>query len=127
MPGVDPLDIPLSAVTDARIYAVLNGIDRDPANAPGASRLDLPPNSVHAYAMLRTSRHRRNRALDILNFDSRPLAVTVDLAGTGVRVPQAPGRLVTGGQGRRITSGSYTVTLPPYGFALLGVNGAEEK
>ncbi len=124
---VDPLDIPLSAATDAKIYAVLNGVDRDSGNSPDASRLDLPTSSVHAYAMLRTSRNGRNKALDIFNFDSRPLTVTADLAGAGLRVPQTPRNLVTGGRGRRITSGSYTVTLPPYGFALLGVNGAEAR
>jgi hypothetical protein len=50
------------------------------------------------------------------------MASTINLANTDISTSQTPVDLLTEGSGPAITGTSYTVSLPAYGFTVLGVN-----
>jgi hypothetical protein len=62
------------------------------------------------------------KALVILNLQGTSQSITVNLTHTDIGTSQIPVDLLTGGAGPAITSASYTVTLPAYGFTVLGVD-----
>ena len=93
------------------------------ALAPAGLRVKLPTNDDNKfYAFKRTDKVGTSRALVILNYQNSSQTITVNLANTGINTAQTPIDLLSGGTGKAITSASYTVTLPAYGFELLGVN-----
>ena len=72
--------------------------------------------------MKRTSLDGSKTALLIYNFSNETKNVTVNLSGSGINTNQTPVDLYNGGNGPAITSSNYTVSLPAYGFKMLGVS-----
>lgn len=102
---------------------VLKAVNSTSALEPGGSRLELSNNQSSVYSITKTSMDGTQMALCVFNFASSSKTVTIDLAGS-ISIGQYPVDLITGLDGPKITSNSYTVTLPPYGFLLLGVEGS---
>ena len=118
---IDPLDVVLPAETTAAIERVLRAINGTPANAPGAVRTRLRTNDdAHAFALLSTATQGRKKALNIFNLSGKPATITVDLSSAGLHSRWVRDLLTNKGS-RAIVHGTYTVTLPPNGFAMLGV------
>ena len=93
------------------------------ALAPAGLRVKLPTNDNDKfYAFKRTNKTGDSKALVILNYQDSSQTITVDITNTDIDTSQIPVDLLSGGNGKVITSNSYTVTLPAYGFTVLGVN-----
>jgi hypothetical protein len=92
----------------------------NPALGAGGERLKLPTSNSSAYAFKRTSKDGTKAALVVLNFSASQQTITVDLNGSGIG-PQTPTDLINGGNAAAITTSSYTVTLPRYGYTFLGL------
>jgi len=93
---------------------------RYPVLCAGGARRQVPTSDdAFFYAFLRGSKD--GRALAVFNFQPEAHLVTVDLSDSGIAVPQTPIDLTTGAAyDMAIDSSSYTVTLPAYGYLLLG-------
>jgi len=93
---------------------------RYPVLCAGGARRQVPTSDdAFFYAFLRGSKD--GRALAVFNFQPEAHLVTVDLSDSGIAVPQTPIDLTTGATyGTPIDSSNYTVTLPAYGYLLLG-------
>ena len=106
---------------------VFRALKRSTALAPGASRVRRPASicgggsADQVYAIERTSRNGDRTALNIYNFTNQPRCITVDLSGSPIAVPQTPTDLSTQEAGSPITSVSYDVRLPAFGYAFLDV------
>lgn len=121
----------LTATAQTKYDDVFRALKRSPALAPGASRVQRPANicgggsASQVYAIERTSTGgppgRSRTALNIYNFKSTPQCVTVNLSGSTIRVPQTPIDLSTQLSGPPITSTSYNVQLPAFGYLFLDV------
>ncbi len=105
----------LKAITDA----VRNNAALDLSGT--RQQLSTNDNSKY-YAFLRISPDGSSYALIILNYQNSAQTITVDLTGTNLNIQQSPLDLLTGGRGPRMTSDSYTVTLPAWGYAFYGVS-----
>ncbi|SDW80426.1 discoidin domain-containing protein [Paenibacillus sp. CF384] len=93
------------------------------ALSPNGSRVKLNTNDNNKYyAFKRTNKTGTSKALVILNYQNASQTITVNLANTDISTSQTPVDLLNGGAAAAITSTSYTVTLPAYGFTVLGVN-----
>ena len=93
------------------------------ALAPAGLRVKLPTNDDDKfYAFKRTNKTGTSKALVILNYQNSSQTITVNLTNTNINTTQIPIDLLSGEKGKAITSASYTVTLPAYGFTVLGVN-----
>lgn len=101
---------------------VLKMVNSYPSLLPSASRTRLSTGNLATYAMKRTSQDRSQTALLIYNFNNASMNVTVDLSDSGINTNQTPEDLYNGGDGPAITSSSYTVSLPAYGFKILCVS-----
>ena len=101
---------------------VLKTVNSNPSLLPSASRIRLATGNQTTYAMIRTSMDGSQTALLIYNFNDAPTNVTVNLSGSGINAEQIPIDLYNGGNGPAITSLNYTVSLPAYGFKMLGVS-----
>ena len=98
------------------------GTEQLPGAFPSGRRYAVPTNDDSKYyAYVRTSKQGGVRGLTILNYQDSPQKIAVDLSRTGIDTHQTPVDLVAGGAAPTITSGTYTITLPAYGFAVLGV------
>jgi hypothetical protein len=103
-------------------------LQRSPALDPGASRERRPAaicdggSSDQVYAIERTSMDGAHTALNVYNFTREPQCVTVDLSESAIAIPQTPLDLSTGAVGAAITSSSYEVMLPPFGYVFLEVS-----
>jgi Glycosidases len=117
----------LSAVEQQQYDDVFRALQRSRALAPGASRVRRPAticgggSATQVYAIERTSTDGTRTALNIYNFKSKPQCVTVNLSGSIITVPQAPINLSTQQSGPPITSMSYDVQLPAFGYLFLDV------
>jgi hypothetical protein len=117
----------LSAGEQRKYDDVFRALKRSPALDPGASRLRRPANicdggsSNKVYAIERTSTNGSRTALSIYNFRNTPRCVTVNLSGSPITVPQTPTDLSTQQDGPPITSTSYDVQLPAFGYLFLDV------
>ena len=102
-------------------------MQRSPALAPGAARVRRPANicdggsADRVYAIERTSTDGSRTALNVYNSTNAPRCVTVDLSGSTIEVPQTPLDLSTQGHGSPISSASYDVRLPAFGYLFLDV------
>ena len=107
----------------ATVWNLLRAQTSYKALAPAGLRVKLPTNDNNKYyAFKRTNKAGTSKALVILNYQDSSQTITVDLTNTGIDTNQTPIDLLSGGAGQAITSPSYTVTLPAYGFAVLGVD-----
>jgi hypothetical protein len=106
---------------------VFQALKRSPALAPGASRVQRPAaicdggSADQVYAVERTSTDGGRTALNIYNFTNTLQCITVDLSGSAIAVPQTPVNLSTQQDATRITSASYDVELPAFGYLFLEV------
>lgn len=106
---------------------VFRALKRSPALAPGASRIQRPAaicgggSADQVYAIERTSTDGSRTALNIYNFTNTPQCITVDLSGSAIMAPQTPVDLSTQQDGPPITSASYDVQLPAFGYLFLDV------
>ncbi|MEV8375239.1 discoidin domain-containing protein [Kribbella sp. NPDC056861] len=104
------------------LYKLIRAQNSSPALAPLGLRVKLPTsNDQKYYAYKRTSKDGTAKALVLLNFQSTPQTVSVDLTGTGIALGQTPTDLVEGTAGPAITGATYQVQLPAFGFKLLSV------
>ena len=101
---------------------VLKTVNSNSCLLPSASRTRLSTGNQTTYAMKRTSMDGSQTALLIYNFSDAPTNVTVNLSGSGINTNQTPIDLYNGGDGPAITSSIYNVSLPAYGFKMLGVS-----
>ncbi len=101
---------------------VLATVNDSRALHPSASRTRVAADGTRVYAMLRTTNDGTESALLVYNFDDHDATVAIDLAGTGVAIGQSPLDLYGSGDAVAITSTTYSLSLPAYGFALLGVS-----
>lgn len=101
---------------------VLKTVSANPSLFPSASRTRVSTGDLSTYAMKRTSRDGAQTALLIYNFNDSPKEVSVNLSGSGINTNQTPKDLCSGGKGPAITTATYTVYLPAYGFMILGVS-----
>ncbi len=112
----------LSAQDERLYYDVFRALDRSPALAPGASRERLTTqDDSYAYALLRRSMDGKKTALALYNFSEQAKCITVNLAGTGVKVPQRAKDLTAKSRGPWIRSQQATFSLPGWGYAFLEV------
>ena len=129
----------LYSIDHEEIYALLTPAERDayddvfralkssPALVPAASRVRRPASTCegHAsdrvYAVERTSPDGSATVLNVYNFTSDPQCVRVDLSASAIRVPQTPVDLGSEAAASPITSDTYDVHLPPFGYAFLDV------
>jgi hypothetical protein len=101
---------------------VLKTVNSNSCLLPSASRTRLSTGTdLSTFAMKRSSADGSKTALLIYNFSNNAKNVTVNLSGSGINTNQTPADLYSGGNGPAITSASYTVNLPAYGFKMLGV------
>ena len=116
--------IPLwSPAQQAIIPALMRAQNAWPALAPAGGRAKLPTNDDHRfYAFKRTDLTGGTRALVVLNFQPTAQRVTVDLTHSGLSTAQTPVDLLTGDPAPPIDGDHYSIALPPYGFAVLGVD-----
>jgi len=111
------------AADQARLWSLMKAQNSYKALAPSGLRVKLNTQDNNKfYAYKRTNRDGSIKALVILNFQATSQSITVNLANTDISTSQTPVDLLTGGAGPAITSASYTVTLPGYGFTVLGVD-----
>ena len=107
----------------ATLWNLLRAQSSYKALAPSGLRVKLPTNDDDKfYAFKRTNKTGSSKALVILNYQNSSQTVTVNLTNTGINTAQTPVDLLSGGTGKKIASAKYTVTLPAYGFIVLGVN-----
>ncbi len=112
-----------STADQARLWSLMKAQSSYKALAPAGLRVKLnTQDNTKFYAYKRTNRDGSVKALVILNFQATSQSITVNLANTDISTSQTPVDLLTGGSGPAITSASYTVTLPAYGFTVLGVD-----
>jgi hypothetical protein len=112
-----------SASRKTKLNAVMNAINGYAANEPGGGRIRCSTgNDGKYYAVKRTSMDGTRVGLNVFNFKNSTVTITVDLTGKGITVPQTPRNLITNAPAPSIASTGYSVTLPAYGYLLLGVN-----
>lgn len=92
------------------------------ALGPAGLRLKLPTDQPGTTAFKRLDKPGNVTALVVLNYTDTAKSVTVHLENTGIDTAQRPTDLLTGKPAAPITSDRYTIDLPPYGFAVLGVS-----
>jgi hypothetical protein len=111
-----------SATLQVSLSKVLVALNSNPALVPSAIRSEVALISgAQAYAMKKVSADKSQTALLIYNFSSNAENITVNLAGTGIATSQTPLDLYAGVPALPITSSSYAVNIPGYGFKMLQV------
>jgi hypothetical protein len=113
----------MSDESEERFWDVLRVLDRSPALSPGASRTRVPSASVddRDYAVVRRSIDGTATVLALYNLGASEACIAVNLAGTGITVPQRPIDLATGEPGPELAALESYVRLPAYGYLFLDV------
>jgi len=112
----------LEAEGEELYFDVFRAMKKSKALVPAATRERLLTNADNrAYAVLRRSTDRAETVLALYNFDSQAKGFKVNLADTGVVVPQVPVDLATDKAGPAITDEQQTFWLPPFGYKFLRV------
>jgi len=128
--GLDSIDV--NAIIDSwpqsdkeSMYNMIRTQNSYKALSPAGSRTKLlvngDLNESRYYAFLRTNKDGSSKALVIMNFQNSTQTLTVNLSNLGISTSQTPINLYTGTAGPKINSPNYTVTLPAYGYLVLGV------
>lgn len=114
----------LSAEDQERFFDVLRALDASPALAPGASRerLPTPVEDPRTYAVLRRSMDGSRAALAVFNLAPEAACVTVELAGSGITVPQTTTDLAAGTPGPTLGASVVSFPLPARGWQFLEVD-----
>jgi hypothetical protein len=108
------------------LWDVFRTLRRSPALSPSASRERVPAgDGPRAYAIKRTSMDGSRTALLVYNFNDEESLITLDLAGTGISVPQRSIDLATGEPGPDLETTSPAFTLGPYGYRFLDVQASQ--
>lgn len=90
--------------------------------APYGQRMCLPTNDDEKYtAFKRTNKDGKVSALVIFNFQDAESTISVDLRNSGIDHSHAPIDLLTGKAAEPIISDKYEVSVPAYGYLILGV------
>ena len=105
-------------------WNVLRSLERSPALAPGVSRARVPTASADGrdYAVVRTSMDGTATALLLFNLGDAPACISVNLAGTGIIVPQQTTDLGTTAPGPELTDLVSSLRLPAHGYLFLEVD-----
>ncbi|WP_434381367.1 discoidin domain-containing protein [Melittangium boletus] len=112
-----------SQADQAKLWSLMRAQASYKALAPTGARVKLPTQDNRKfYAFTRTNKDGSVKALVILNYQASSQTVTVNLTNTGLQIPQTPVDLLTGSAAPAISSASYSVTLPAYGYTVLGVD-----
>ena len=112
----------LPATTLDGLWDVFRTLRTSPALSPSASRERVPAgDDPRAYAIKRTSLDGSRTALLVYNFDDEEATITVDLADSGIIVPQRSIDLATGEPGPVLETTATMLTLEPYGYRFLDV------
>jgi hypothetical protein len=105
-----------------RFYELLRTQSSYKGLAPSGQRTKLLTNDDNKYsAFKRTNKDGNVSSLVIFNFQSQRQSITVNLHNSGIKIPQRPVNVITGTVAEPIESDNYTVSLPAYGFLILGV------
>lgn len=106
---------------------VFRALKRSTALAPGASRVQRPAaicgggSADQVYAIERTSAAGDRTVLNVYNFTNQPQCITVDLSDSSIEIPQTPLDLSTQRGGSPITTATYDVRMPAFGYLFLEV------
>jgi hypothetical protein len=112
-----------SSADQDRLWSLVRAQGAYKALSPSGSRVKLnTQDNRRFYAYKRTNKDGSLKALVILNYQASAQSITVNLANTDIQTSQTPVDLLTGGTGPAITSASYTVSLPAYGYTVLAVD-----
>lgn len=111
-----------SPASQDRFYELLRTQSSYKGLAPSGQRTKLPSNDDNKYSVFKRSNKDGNvSALVIFNFQPQQQSVSVNLLNSGIKIPQTPVNVLTGKAAGPIQTESYTVSLPAYGFLILGV------
>jgi hypothetical protein len=72
--------------------------------------------------MLRAAKDGSERSLLVYNFEDHEVNVVLDLSASDVALDQVPEDWYAGTKASPITGAAHSLTLPKYGFAMLGVD-----
>jgi len=105
-----------------RFYELLRTQSSYKGLAPSGQRTKLLSNDDNKYSVFkRTNKDGNVSALVFFNFQGLRQSVTVNLYNSGIKIPQMPLNIITGTAADSIQSENYTISLPAYGFLILGV------
>lgn len=94
--------------------------------APMGQRTCIPSNDDSKYSVFkRSNKDGKVSALVIMNFQNSTETVSVNLANTGILMGQSPLNLLNKDEVPPVLSENYEVTLPAYGYMILGVQNEE--
>lgn|GEM_PF-6485110 len=113
---------PSDSTTQARFAALTNAMRTNAALDNSGSRIKLPTNNDNAYyAFLRVSPDNSARAIAVLNFTGSQQTITVNISNQDI-ANGATTNLVGSGGNPTISNGSFSVTLPAWGYGFYGVS-----
>jgi Alpha amylase, catalytic domain len=114
----------MSPASQELFWDVLRALERSPALAPGASRARVPSASAGGrdYAVVRSSMDGTATALLLFNLGEHATCISVNVAGSGITVPQQTTDLVTGEPGPELTDVVSSIHLPAYAYLFLEVD-----
>lgn len=111
-----------NATSQTRFYELLRTQSSYKGLAPAGQRTQLPSNNDNKYSVFkRTNKDGNISALVIFNFQPQRQSVAVNLHNSGIKIPQTPVNVLTGMAADPVLNENYTVSLPAYGFLILGV------
>jgi glycosidase len=103
-------------------YALLRMQSSYKGLAPSGQRLKLNTNDDSKYtAFKRTNADGNVSALAIFNFRPQSRSISVNIYNSGIKIPQTPINILSGLPADPIQSANYTVSVPAYGYLILGV------
>lgn len=90
--------------------------------APMGQRTCIPSNDDNKYSVFkRSNKDGKVSALVIMNFQDKTETISVNLKNTGIRMGQTPLNLLDINKPLPVLTEEYQVTLPAYGYMILGV------
>lgn len=94
--------------------------------APMGQRTCIPSNDDSKYTVFkRSNKDGKVSALVIMNFQNSTETISVNLKNTGILLGQTPLNLLDGDNIPPVLSEDYHITLPPYGYMILGIQNEE--
>lgn len=111
-----------SPADQAKLAAILNAVNANPALGPAGPRQQLPTNDDLSYcAYLRTTKDRQASAWVVLNYQPTPQEVAVQLAPAGLRSGQRVTDLLTRQPGPTLSGATFVAKLPAFGYGYYSV------
>lgn len=94
--------------------------------APLGQRTSIPSNDDSKYTVFkRSNKDGKVTALVIMNFQNSVETISVNLKNTGILMGQTPVNLLNKDAVPPVLSENYQITLPAYGYMILGVRNIE--